>query len=208
MSKGKKLAPIDVGFHGTDQDFTGPGISGHILPTNLTGKKPQYGISDRNLTYFAPTEEKAWQWAGAGGNNSPGRKRVHQTTPEKDQWADANLSGDWNREGDEARVTPSQTITNTAWAPPASIHNAFSSVHQTLPHINWTQFGGENYVTHNPQMNQGVGTDYTDSDKQRAGGGLQNVALHNFALTEQDEKPQQPPKYRVQGAPRVEGELF
>lgn len=168
MTKGYRVPPEHVatrGFHGTDYDF-----GDAVLPRSKHGNV-HFDFSGKNDTYFLPAqphlETEAWAWASGEsrfrGENPRSRHRVHITEPEPEQHIDANLHGKYEPTSDRAwrenaRVTPSQRIIDTHWAPPPRVwghseysagdpHDEFSESHveSTLPHVNWRQFGGENY---------------------------------------------------------------
>lgn len=128
--------PVDKGYHGTTAEI------GHaVLPSSRAGVPSKFSsLSDANKTYFAVDEETAWHFApDRRFNPNGGRPRVYVTRPVGEQQQDPLVA--------EGRTAPFQAITDTLWAPPPGWGD--HAVEQTLPHINWNQFGGENWRRHN-----------------------------------------------------------
>ena len=154
MRTGSRLPPVSEGFHATVYPIKGDTIQPSVVHGNQV-----FSMSSTQDTYFTPipeglpinaeprtehdAESKAWQWGemvqGAAPGPLPKRVRVHRTEPDAEQYVDKNgrFMG--------ARVSPSQKIKDTTWAPPPEY---YQTVDQTLPHINWGQFGASNYTVH------------------------------------------------------------
>lgn len=128
--------------------------------------------TDSSKTYFAPPgdEQFAWDFIEKAEDDqqylgkSPGRPRLLRTAPSQDQQLDPNYVRpalrkhlDSARERGSAtpirdainavkatapRTSTSQKVVGVEWAPRP---RPGQHVESTLPHINWTQFGGENY---------------------------------------------------------------
>jgi hypothetical protein len=144
-------------FHGTNYDY-----EGFVLPRGAHGNM-HYDISGKQDTYFLPAdgspeqtdknEQSAWNWSRLSyvpEGTVEGRQRVHVTRPIGVQHMDRNLDGVLPPRDEhlkaQAAVAPAQEILDTRWAPPAT---PGTHVEQTLPHINWNQFGGApNWRTH------------------------------------------------------------
>jgi len=151
-----KKRQAKLGFHGTNYDY-----EGEVLPRGKT-RNMHYAISGEDDTYFLPADSPdpaqntanevgAWNWSGGGYWESEGvesRRRVHVTQPVGTQHLDNNINGMLPRSNSElktmAAVAPSQKIQDTHWGPPAT---EGTSVTQTLPHVNWNQFGAPNWTT-------------------------------------------------------------
>lgn len=170
MAKGNPVPEhlrVTKGFHGTKRD-----ISDAIVPSNQHGQTPAWSVSDTDSTYFMPSpdeqqvkdagwnwnhrdvdtsaEVNAWRWSEHKGSSLQGRPRVYVTSPNAEQHFDGNIDENPRDALTAARVTPSQTITDTIWGPPP---RAGGHTEMTLPHINWRQFGAPNYTVHVPSMN-------------------------------------------------------
>jgi len=142
--------------------------------------------SDASKTYFAPAgpgEKLSWDFIENAKQEQeylgrqPNRPRLLRTAPSQDQQLDRNyirsglkqqlnvakMNGSSTpiRDAINAvkatgpRTSSSQTVTGVEWAPRPTRPGEF--VESTLPHINWNQFGGENYKV----WDQGGGY-YTD----------------------------------------------
>jgi hypothetical protein len=165
MTKGQEIPKehqAKLGFHGTDYDFTGK-----VLPRGKLDHPPHYSISGDDDTYFLPAdgspeqnrqnEAGAWGWTSPdefAKSAGPDRPRVHLTRPIGPQHIDRNLNYDLGTRSEiktKAAVAPEQEIVDTHWGPPAT--EAGTHVNQTLPHVNWHQFGGANWTTHVPGGN-------------------------------------------------------
>lgn len=156
--RGAKVPPMPYGFHGTIQPLVGDSIEpanmGHAATHPGTLHAPLTSTED---TYFVPSrvknnptqEQAAWDWAGLTQKTMGGRPTVHTTMPESDQFIDANVHGPGIPDSQGlttfARQTPRQKVVDTHWGPPAPERGWTA---QTIPHINWNQFGGSNYTTH------------------------------------------------------------
>jgi hypothetical protein len=163
MTKGP-LIPKDwratEGFHGTDHAFEDSVLPGRAVPH----KNLHYpGLSGADDTYFLPAdvptrerndnENSAWGWTKNYYETEDTRRRVHVTRPIGQQHIDNNLH--WGHGLPErksqlnslAHVAPAQEIKDTIWAPPPTDGGW---VEQTLPKVNWHQFGGENWTQRTP----------------------------------------------------------
>lgn len=129
--------------------------------------------TDSSKTYFSPPgegEQLSWDFIENAASEqqhlgkSPGRPRLLRTVPSQDQQLDPNyVRSALQRHLDSAsargsvtpirdaidavkatapRTSTSQEVVGVEWAPRP---RPGQYVESTLPHINWTQFGGENY---------------------------------------------------------------
>ncbi len=189
MRKVNKKNQMTEGRHITYSDLD---VGDELVPAFERGDKTHTGSTDGSKTYFVPPGGEDYTWGfindmtehhhavGDSGVTAK-RPRLLHTEPSQDQEYDTNhlrgtLETGYNLAKSRGSRTPKkdaiaharsnaprtasrQRITGVSWAPSPK---EGQWVEQTLSHVNWNQFGGENYRTHTPSASWNERGGYRD----------------------------------------------
>lgn len=142
------------GFHGTKDSVLSTVTENKLTSSQSRNRRPRYSYSEKDKTYFTPSEEHAWTYANAGVN-----LRTLQTSDRPVVFPVKAGDADTIEKDKNMPAVGNLSLTSTGpleitgepeWGPPPQKYGGTVTA-VSLPHINWHQFGAPNWVVHRPE---------------------------------------------------------